>query len=255
MQLVARDPRQYLEDASWIETIGVPWMTFVEQTPDGGLERRVMFQGGLDVDFAIDAVATIDAILADGAPPELVDLVGRGLRVLVDKDGSVARLQEITPATADAEPPTQAAFWQNANDFWYHTVWTAKHLRRGEIWWAKGGCDGHLKGLLREMMQWHTRASLGPHHDTWFRGRFLEEWADPLRVTDLYTAFAHYDEDDIWRALDATMKLYRWIAAETAEKLGLDDSSSAAAHAETLVTEMRNGRWDTGDAPAQLPAA
>jgi hypothetical protein len=23
------------------------------------------------------------------------------------------------------------------SDFWYHALWSAKHLRQGELWWAK----------------------------------------------------------------------------------------------------------------------
>jgi hypothetical protein len=32
--------------------------------------------------------------------------------------------------------------------------------------------------------------------------------------------FAHYDAEDVWRALLATMGLFRWRAVETAERLG-----------------------------------
>lgn len=50
-------------------------------------------------------------------------------------------------------------------------------------------------------------------------GVFLEEWAHPQALKELHGAFAHYDGDDIKHALLATMDLFRWIAAETAEKL------------------------------------
>jgi aminoglycoside 6-adenylyltransferase len=69
------------------------------------------------------------------------------------------------------------------------------------------------------MMEWHARATDGWTYDTWHGGRFLEEWADPKVLEGLRGAFAHFDEDDIKRALLATMDMFRWIAIETAEKL------------------------------------
>ena len=93
-------------------------------------------------------------------------------------------------------------------------------LLRGELWIAKSCCDSYLKQLLRQMLEWHTRVRQGAHIDTWMQGRFLDEWADARAVAVLPTIFAHYDEADVWRALMATMKLFRWLALETAEVLG-----------------------------------
>lgn len=51
--IIATDPKRYWATANWIENIGNPWLTFVEQAAGGGgMERRVLFEGGLDVDFA-----------------------------------------------------------------------------------------------------------------------------------------------------------------------------------------------------------
>ncbi|MBU7046952.1 MAG: aminoglycoside 6-adenylyltransferase, partial [Theionarchaea archaeon] len=115
--------------------------------------------------------------------------------------------------------PTEQEFHEVISDFLYHCIWTAKHLRRGELWWAKECCDSHLKGLLLTMVEWHSRALQGSNYDTWFRGRFLETWADPRVLKGLKDAFAYYDEKDVKRALDATMELFRWLARETGEKL------------------------------------
>ena len=70
------------------------------------------------------------------------------------------------------------------------------------------------------MLEWHAHATRGEGFDTWLRGRFLEEWADPRAVTQLSTAFAHYDASDISRALQATMDLYRWLEDETCARWG-----------------------------------
>jgi aminoglycoside 6-adenylyltransferase len=240
--VITSDPQRYLATTDWLEDVGNPWLTFVEQTPGGGPERRVMFGGGLDVDFALIPAEQGQQIVSAGIPPDLADIIRRGVRVVVDKDGLAAQLLQMPFDIPLPPPPTQAEFLEVVNDFWYHTVWTAKHLRRGELWWAKSCCDDHEKFRLRRMMEWHARATKGPSYDTWMRGRFLEEWADPRAVQELKRTFAHYDAEDIWRALLATMDLFRWVAIETAERLGYPYLKLGDERATELVKALHSTR-------------
>ncbi|MGD9092112.1 MAG: aminoglycoside 6-adenylyltransferase [Anaerolineales bacterium] len=240
--IFAYDPEPYWATAGWLRYIGNPWLTFLEPTPDGGgNERRVLFEGGLDVDFVPESIAVLEAMFDQGFPKDVADIFRRGVRVLVDKDRYSGRFQDIKIDPPGYSPPTEKEYLNLVNDFWYHTVWTGKHLRRGEIWWAKSGCDGYLKQLLRQMMEWHTRATKGEEVDTWMRGRFLEQWADPRVVKALPMIFAHYDEEDVWRALMATMELFHWLAFETADLLGYDYPAAGEQHATECVQELFSG--------------
>ena len=241
--VVTTNPRRYCESSDWLQHVGAVWLTFVEPTADGrSMERRVLFEGGLDVDFASLPADMFHQMAAMGMPADIADVVRRGVRILVDKDGLAASLQPPSLEPPLPEPPSQADFDEVVHDFWYHAVWTAKHLRRGELWWAKSGCDNSLKERLRRMMEWHARAVQGQAHDTWLRGRFLEEWADARAVAGLREAFAHYDGEDIWRALFVTMDLFRWLAMETAERLGLAYPMLGDERATTLVKQLFAGR-------------
>ncbi|HZC74338.1 MAG TPA: aminoglycoside 6-adenylyltransferase, partial [Gaiellaceae bacterium] len=52
--LFADEPALLLEDRSWLRTFGEPVLSFLEPTAVGGqLERRVLFDDGLEVDFSI----------------------------------------------------------------------------------------------------------------------------------------------------------------------------------------------------------
>jgi len=236
--LVVTEPERYLSASDWLKSIGDPWLSFVERTATGdNMERRVLFQGGLDVDFAILPAGELGQLQQSGWLPQVEEVLRQGIRVLLDKDGITARLSALRPAESPPRaPPMQNEFLQVVNDFWYHALWTAKHLRRGELWWAKGGLDSHMKwNCLLPMVEWHARVTRGWDLNTWHRGRFLEEWADPCVVQGLRGAFAHYDEEDIRRALFATMGLFRWIAKETAEKLGYAYPAEAERHVTELV--------------------
>jgi len=222
LAVCARNIRPYLEQDDWIRMIGKPWLTFLEATGDGrSLERRVLFEGGLDVDFALIPMELILGLGQGSVPEDIADLFHRGVRVLLDKDHRLPEPERLAIAWQPPPLPQTSEFLEVVNDFWYHSLWTAKHLRRGELWWAKSGCDEHLKHLLRRMLEWQARLLQGPDHDPWLRGRFLEEWVDPRALPALKDTFAHYDAADIWRALFATMDVFDWVSLETAQKLGV----------------------------------
>jgi aminoglycoside 6-adenylyltransferase len=242
--VITTNPERYLSTIDWIENIGNPLLTFLEPTAiEGEMERRVLFEGMLDVDFSIFPKRRVDQVaqlLQDETPPQIAALImntfGRGMHVLVDKDGMASQLRAVVSSieTPTSNPPTQHKFLEVINDFLYHTVWTVKKLRRGELWTAKFCLDSYMKWrCILRMMEWHARATKGWAYNTWHSGRFLEDWADPRVLKGLRAAFAHYNDDDIRRALLATMDFFRWLAMETAEKL----SYPYPTKADSRVTE------------------
>ena len=237
--LFVTDMQPFVDDERWAGQMGPVWLSFLERTPDGAAwERRVLYAGGLDVDFALNPDVWLSSMVANGIPPEMADVMRRGYRVLVDKDGLLDKLGRMElPDRPLLQQPAQAEYLNAVHDFWYHTLWTARHLRRGELWWAKSGCDGRLKALLHPMLEWHTLATKGPAVDTWMRGRFLEEWADARAVAELRHCFAHYDQQDIARALLATMDTFRWLAVETAAAWQYSYPEAAEQEITKLVLE------------------
>jgi aminoglycoside 6-adenylyltransferase len=241
-------PRRYLDSDDWLSELGDVWVAYRDPA---GITRHVLFAGGLDAGFApiphrqvklavrlvpvfqrfpflyrLPGAGQLRAALAEAA-----EYYRRGGRVVLDKDGVAARFLALLPQVdAGHVLPTAAEFDALVNEFWFADIWTAKHLMRGEIWWAKcSGSDGRMKTLLLRMTEWHARAVNGPDYDTWSDGRFLEEWADPRVVQGLRPAFARYDLEDARRALLATMDLFRWLAAETADRLGYPYPTDADA--------------------------
>ena len=221
-------PNILIDTKEWVSEFGTPVITFIEPTAGGeGEERRVLYDNGLDVDFSVGPIQNILDISKHGMTPklarELANIIGRGIRVLVDKDKLMNQIitefkQHKLPPPS---PPNEHEYLERVNDFWYHTIWAAKKLRRGELWEGKACIDSYMKGrCLLPLIEWHARLTQGKEHKTWFRGRFMERWADPRIIADLRSAFAHYDEEDVWQALANTMQLFRWIAREVAEKLG-----------------------------------
>ena len=233
--LFARSPERLLDDQQWVQELGDVAITFVEPTPVGGiLERRVLFTDGADVDFSVVPAEVLDD--PDQLAGVAAETVGRGARVLVDTDGALRSLLSRVPPRRRPEPPSQDDLTELVNDFWYHAVWAARKLRRGEVFTAKGCVDGYLKRVILRDLAWHARAA--GDTDTWHEGRFLEEWADPRALEQLRAAYGHYDRDDVRRALVATMELFSWLGPETAERHGLVYPAEAERHAVGLVEQL-----------------
>jgi aminoglycoside 6-adenylyltransferase len=225
IMVITSDPERYISTTNWLENMGNPLLTFVEPTPGEDMERRVLFEGMLDVDFAIVPKRNIQQLLHHGVPlqdqTELFNVFGRGMHILVDKDKIGSQLQKVISSikTPIPRPPPQNEFLEVINDFLFHAVFTAKHLQRGELWWTITCLNCYMQRLLHRMIEWHAKANYGWDYETWFRGRFLEEWADPRVLKGLQVSFAHYDVEDIKKTLLAVMDLFRLIAMETAKRL------------------------------------
>ena len=229
------DPEPYLTDADWLKNMGDARITFVEPTVDGGSERRALFSGGLDVDFAVIPYDKLKLMIEHGVPPAIAGMLRRGVRVLLDREGLATRLSWSDGSPTPPSSASQAEFIELISDFWYHAVLTAKKLRRGELWYAKACADGYMKRQLLKMIEWHARTIDREGRDTWHDGRFMEHWADLRVLEGLRPAFAHYGRDDIGRALLATMDLFRWVAKEVAERKAFAYPMAADEYATELV--------------------
>ncbi len=246
--IITKNPEHYVSTADWVSNFRKPILTFIEPTASGNeKERRVLYEDMLDVDFAIVPLQKAQAILGITSDHEdqagLSNLLGRGFRVLLDKDGMLRGLIS-SSLSADKHvqvKPTEEGFLAIVNDFLYHAVFAAKHLRRGELWWTVTCLDGYMQDLLLRIIEWHAISTKGEKRDTWFRGRFLEEWADAKALKGLHQAFAHYDVTDVKRALLASISLFRDLATETAANMNYpypgDASGKVTAWISAVISE------------------
>jgi aminoglycoside 6-adenylyltransferase len=214
--MITTDPGKYLATLQWVDPIGEIWIPTVERDPLGNVvEQRVLFTNGVDVDFIVLPADRIDWYQHE----PLSEIIQAGLRVLVDKDHllQLAHIAEFKEQKIG--PPSLEEFTEQVNDFWFHAVWTAKKLKRGEFWTAKNCCDVYMKSILLKMIAWHECALHGWDKETWYNGRFIESWAGEVVVERLRGVFAHYAEEDIWRALLDTMALFDQIGRETSRRM------------------------------------
>lgn len=238
--LVVDDPEALLADVAWVAGFGEPVLTFLEPTAVGGrMERRVLYEDGQDVDFAVVSAHDLRGLVTD---PAAAEVIRRGVRVLHDEVG-LGDLASALPEPPPVGPPSGDALLELASDFWYHALWTAKKLRRGEVFTAVSCLDGYMKARLVTLLGWHARA-VSPDVDTWHGGRFLERWADPGALAALEATYARYDLRDVARALWESIDLFQGLEEETARRLGLGielDHADLRRRVSEVVPDPRRG--------------
>lgn len=223
--IFAVEPDQFIQDGSWMESFGPLWASWLDDTGAGYPERFALYAGGLKVDIVFVPVQAGDETLADMLRSFAhQDVLQRGVRVLFDKTSLASPAGVSLPAAVNQphSPLCPDKFRAGLSQFWITATKTAKLIQRGDLWRAKHACDSELKACLLRMLEWHARARYGPEGDIWYDGRFLSSWADPRAVAELPATFATYDQADLRRALLATLRLYNWLAGETAAGLGCE---------------------------------
>jgi aminoglycoside 6-adenylyltransferase len=217
VMLFMHDPASHVHRTDWVAEIGEPIMAIPGRTVNNDPERLVIFSGGYNVDFVFLPVGAIDYLVKHGTA---IEPFGRGARVLTDKDGRLQKLfspdQPNTKMPVNS-PPSAEDFERGVLSFWFSAYYTAKMLRRGDLWTARA-TDNQMKETLTSLLTLHAIV-VHKREDTWFRGRFMKRWADSQALDDIPNLFWHYDDGEAWQALLTSITLFQRLSTEIASSL------------------------------------
>jgi aminoglycoside 6-adenylyltransferase len=225
----------YHRDTEWLYTIGTLWLSVPNPRSDGCPEYLVIFKGGHKVDFLFFPMTELDRLIHSHPLPNAYH---RGYQVLVDKDGLAAKIPSSPFATPRHPKPDETAFNAAVNNFWYAAFRIARSIGRRDLWVVKLH-DRSLKDHLLTMLEWHARVRHGWEYDTWHSGRFMCEWVDPATRAEVQRTFGGFDARECWRALRASMELFRRLAAETAPALGYTYPIELDANISQCITQLQ----------------
>lgn len=78
-----------------------------------------------------------------------------------------------------------------------------------------------MKRMLLRLVEWDALARLGPEADVWHIGTHMRDWAAPDVWADLYRCYGHFDAEDSFAALQATLDLFSRLSRRVAAGFGL----------------------------------
>ena len=228
IQMYVDDPKRYLDTSSWIQQLGKLNTAIPFQNGGGGLEWLTLVEGGYQVDFVIDSLATFQAQTERGVP---LEWFRRGARVLFDKTGDAGRLIPQHFEHSGSSTITAESFDYTVNMFWFLAIYLAKQILRKELWTVKLR-EAECKQVLLQTIEWYEKMVYGDDYDTWHAGRFIYEWVDKDIFDQLNGVFGRFDAEDSWRALQETISLYEGLSRKLA-------THYQYAYPEPLVAEVK----------------
>lgn len=208
----------YARSDGWLATFGSFWLAVLETTGYGDPEWLVIYDSDAKADFALlHADPTVPSLAAQIRRLPHHNVFARGLRVLVDKYPQ----REPIDLPVRLEPlPDAEQLATHVRAFLLDCTRAAKFIDRGDIWRAQAVISRTLHDQVLTMMTWHARSRHGDAYETWYGGRYVERWADARAVAALPGLFPAYARDTLYAALMAHLTLIRWLAEETAARLG-----------------------------------
>jgi len=205
---------EFLSDMGWIENIAPVWTHLQIDEPDGPV-FLVIYEGGEKVDFHFFQVNELERMVS---AKELPSSYLRGYRVVIDKDGIAQKLLPHLKTSPSIPKPSEEDFNFVIRSFWFSALHVAKQIRRRNLWVVKHH-DWGMKMTLLKFMEWYTQTRNNWEIDTWHLGHHILDWVDDQTQHELHQVFGHFEAEDSWRALYATMSLFRRLANTVADEM------------------------------------
>jgi aminoglycoside 6-adenylyltransferase len=227
--ILTSDRNIYASSPVWLGEFGEILVTYAEPTDLGDPEWYAVYQGGIKLDAVLIQVDDPSLDLASLMQPlPYQGVFGRGINVLFDRSGE-ARTIPPQPFTPEA-PPSEAAFANTVSGLLMASLTTAKFISRGDYWRAQNWFAQDLRPHLLTMLRWHAHGK-----DTWYGGRFMEQWADPRALAALPLMFPAFERESLHAALLNILETFRWLGEETAARFGYTYPSEAHNQIAELV--------------------
>lgn len=222
--LVVRDVHPFHADRVWIGDFGVVLVTYWDALyadQETGLEifaNVVQYESGLRIDFTLWPVEKACRV---GQTSELPAGLDVGYSVLVDKDNLTTGFSAPSFTAFALTRPRAVEFARFVEEFYSDAPAVAKFLMRGDLMAAKWVLDYDMKQVyLRRLLEWQI--ALDTDWNAQFRslGKGLQRRMSTERWKQLEAGYAGSAIEDNWRALDATLALFRDVGEDVAHRLG-----------------------------------
>ncbi len=222
--LLTTDASLYLTDCTWLETFGTVLLAASDTLDDGASEWIAVYEGVIKADFTFFQAKNGDSLADQLVHIPFQNVLARGIRVLVDK---YPHSKPFALSRRPFEMPTASRFEQTVSNFWIVATRVAKFIQRGDLWRAVTMLYCKMRFYLVTVMEWHAHVLHGLDYDTWYDGRFMDEWLDAETLASLPDLFARYTAADLQTALQNMVNLFRRLAQVVAHNLGYDYPQAA----------------------------
>ena len=153
---------------------------------------------------------------------------------LLDKDDLLASLPPSSERDYLPKPPTDKAFQDCCNEFWWVCPYVAKGLWRGEVIYAKTMLDEVVREQLMRTLIWHFGIKTDFKMSPGKLGKNFKNVFGQEIVSEIERTYSDADFEHIWESLFTMTTLFRKIAQQVAFTFGFEypqgDDDRVSAH-------------------------
>ncbi|REC61162.1 AadS family aminoglycoside 6-adenylyltransferase [Chryseobacterium pennae] len=241
VELVFQNRKAYEDHNEWISLFGEP-ISMIEEDDtvfDGKhAMKMVLYKDHVKVDFKLYQVSEFSE---EVKKEKLSDDWDVGYKVLIDKDGLTKDLKAPTYQSIMIHQPTEKEFRQLQNDFWWDTMYVAKCLKRGDIFYAKFMSEDILRtDYLVPLIEWY----IASFHDwknitTNKHGRLFKKYLSAEEWNKVEATFSGSDLEENWTALFAFADLVHELGTVLAKKLNFEYPFQHEADIRNYLKEVK----------------
>jgi aminoglycoside 6-adenylyltransferase len=200
---------------------------------DGSFGYLMQFADGNRIDLGLFPLAKLDTL----------ETTSQAV-LLLDKDDLIEELPPPSDSDYYPAPPSEKAFADCCNEFWWVCPYLAKGLWREEILYAKYFQDHFVRDQLRKMLNWYVGTKTGFSASPGKFGKYLDRHLEPELWQMLLDTYSDAGYENTWQALYTMCNLFRVLALHVAEHFGFDyphrDDRRVSAHLRHVHTLPRD---------------
>jgi aminoglycoside 6-adenylyltransferase len=171
----------------------------------------MQYMDGNRIDLSFHSLARIEEVIHDSLTV-----------VLQDKDGILKNVPPPSNRDYLVKEPTEKAFQDCCNEFWWCNPYVAKGLWRGELTYAKWILEEAIRPELMKMLTWYFGLRTGFKKSPGKAGKYLKADLEPETWVELEATYSDAKFERIWESLFAAGPLFRRIACVVASAYGFD---------------------------------
>jgi aminoglycoside 6-adenylyltransferase len=140
--------------------------------------------------------------------------------LLVDKDGIIESFPPPSERDYLPKPPTDKAFADCCNEFWWVSTYVAKGLWRQEITYAKMMLDEYVRPQMMKMLVWQIGIQTEFKINLGKGGKYFKKYLEFEQWEQLKATYADANYDHTWDSLDQMCQIFRSSSRFVAKHFG-----------------------------------
>ena len=139
--------------------------------------------------------------------------------VWLDKDKLLSNMKAPDDADYLIKRPTEKAFKDTCNEFWWVCTYVSKGLLRNEITYAKAMLESPVRKMFMSIIEWRIGCDTNFSVSFGKEGKFMDKYLSTHEYNSILTTYADYKAENTWISLFVMTTLFSKFAIHVADKL------------------------------------